>query len=914
MGHIEKTNIPFHLEHMVKYIKQEEEEEQSHHHHHQASSGTASLSLTGPCLELLIQRRMLEQMVGWAEIDVPSGMRITVLKTFSLLLMNVNQRILPEGAVRVPLERLIRFCHELVPQMNLGRVSGQSAGSPRLGSVNAKEERLELMRLVHVVFRQLDKNPALLNLFLIEHQPPKSPTKSPVVTSEQDPSPISPGTNMKQQQPSLSASFYLLDFVLEFLVTVLPNHSTSSPSTPLEEMDAKTATLARETLLTAVGFMSQDDRFTNYLVNGSGLCKRLVELLGGLFVNMLDERLERHHETDGQVQQQQVINMNTASDGKKSGSLEESSGLEVAFFEAWNLINDLMVATATSKQPLLNHLPASPSSASSGQKPHPGLKLRSQLIHTLMSQFFSMILLPRLSQTTHQGASKYNQLVLMEYFAGMVQEVRDEECMASILSFLFATPNKADTSAANKTSLRDLLVKRATSRNEQLNLATWKVFDALLDSYSHVAYDYLVLSELSPSAQALTNKNVEDDGKLVERSYEIVNEVLARMLDWAASVDEKWAASSNPQSPSNPPADQPPRSPSPFSPIIGNASSAMEMGDLNASVGGIRLGAQSRAISVVDMQSRNYDLYFTEAQERNQVCFFAYQSWKNHNQPAMSPMNTSPTSQTQTKSSPTLVSPNSITSVSTSTLGSIHFLDLVLKQLVRFYFNSPKKNLVLTSIIGKIAHLPHRGVQNWILNCASTVLASGSTGEEEKFGLFLQGSAPSVVSTLYGLYKQSGELIQGYDEFDDKLRVIRKYCRDDVISILHNFANSSGTADGVDEGPETDGEGADARQRTKSALDMSVVEFEKALIDHETHGVLGSNTPAPRADSAPTASTTFKSASGKPTFSTFLPAYLILAEFTKELSAILFLVHRSMDMVDQMKESAMELDFFSGRD
>jgi hypothetical protein len=80
---VEETNISYHLESMIKYIKEEEVE--------QASSEEA---LTGPCLEELLQRKMLEQLVNWAEADKPPGMRVTVLKTFSLLISNIHHRFL----------------------------------------------------------------------------------------------------------------------------------------------------------------------------------------------------------------------------------------------------------------------------------------------------------------------------------------------------------------------------------------------------------------------------------------------------------------------------------------------------------------------------------------------------------------------------------------------------------------------------------------------------------------------------------------------------------------------------------------------------------------------------------------------------------------------------------------------------
>ena len=40
-------------------------------------------------------------------------MRAVVLKTYAQLLSSLHHRLLPEGAIRAPLQRLIHFCHQL---------------------------------------------------------------------------------------------------------------------------------------------------------------------------------------------------------------------------------------------------------------------------------------------------------------------------------------------------------------------------------------------------------------------------------------------------------------------------------------------------------------------------------------------------------------------------------------------------------------------------------------------------------------------------------------------------------------------------------------------------------------------------------------------------------------------------------
>ncbi|KAI3661185.1 hypothetical protein MP638_005622 [Amoeboaphelidium occidentale] len=129
---IEDTNIPYHLESIVKYIKQEELEYLEE----------KDELMTGECMGEVLERRMLEELVSFG--DNPRGLLKETLKMFSLLLSNLHQihRLLPERSVRLPLLNLIATAHA------------------------AQMHSQDLTKLINVLLRQLRANPALLNLFI----------------------------------------------------------------------------------------------------------------------------------------------------------------------------------------------------------------------------------------------------------------------------------------------------------------------------------------------------------------------------------------------------------------------------------------------------------------------------------------------------------------------------------------------------------------------------------------------------------------------------------------------------------------------------------------------------------------------------------------------------------------------------
>ncbi|XP_032219028.2 FHF complex subunit HOOK interacting protein 2A isoform X2 [Nematostella vectensis] len=124
------TNIPYHLEKMLETLRREEE---------QMEGGS-----TGPCLEYLLQHKILDTLHTLARADCPPGMKQQVLSFFSNLLAKMKQPLLPHVNVYRPVHRLIRLC----------------------GEVQAAPSENEEVHFLCTVCSKLRQDPYLVNFFL----------------------------------------------------------------------------------------------------------------------------------------------------------------------------------------------------------------------------------------------------------------------------------------------------------------------------------------------------------------------------------------------------------------------------------------------------------------------------------------------------------------------------------------------------------------------------------------------------------------------------------------------------------------------------------------------------------------------------------------------------------------------------
>eukprot|EP00124_Ichthyophonus_hoferi_P001863 Ihof_evm3s110 gene=Ihof_evmTU3s110 len=90
------TEIPFYLDTMLAIMREEE---------------VGDGETTGPCLEYLLQHKILETLCSLGQGDVPVGMKQQVLRFFRDFLLEIKQPTIPHINVHRPIKRLVRSCH-----------------------------------------------------------------------------------------------------------------------------------------------------------------------------------------------------------------------------------------------------------------------------------------------------------------------------------------------------------------------------------------------------------------------------------------------------------------------------------------------------------------------------------------------------------------------------------------------------------------------------------------------------------------------------------------------------------------------------------------------------------------------------------------------------------------------------------
>ncbi|KAK2572972.1 FHF complex subunit HOOK interacting protein 2A [Acropora cervicornis] len=126
---VQSTNIPYHLEQMRNILRHEDDQ----------MGGTA-----GPCLEYLLQYKILDTLHTLGRADCPPGMKQQVLLFFANILSKMKQPLLPHVNVYRPVHRLIRLS----------------------GEVKAAPSENEEIQFLCVVCAKLRQDPYLVNFFL----------------------------------------------------------------------------------------------------------------------------------------------------------------------------------------------------------------------------------------------------------------------------------------------------------------------------------------------------------------------------------------------------------------------------------------------------------------------------------------------------------------------------------------------------------------------------------------------------------------------------------------------------------------------------------------------------------------------------------------------------------------------------
>ncbi|XP_072033663.1 FHF complex subunit HOOK interacting protein 2A-like isoform X2 [Amphiura filiformis] len=143
---VQESNIPSHLENMLALLTQEENQMEDNQ--------------TGPCMEHLLQHKILETLHTLGKADCPPGMKQVVLIFFTNLIGKIKQPLLPHINVYKPVHGLLKVC----------------------GNVRAAPTEREEMQFLLLVCAKLRQDPYLVNFFL-ELPKPTLKSKEPVSLS-----------------------------------------------------------------------------------------------------------------------------------------------------------------------------------------------------------------------------------------------------------------------------------------------------------------------------------------------------------------------------------------------------------------------------------------------------------------------------------------------------------------------------------------------------------------------------------------------------------------------------------------------------------------------------------------------------------------------------------------------------------
>ncbi|KAG8196463.1 hypothetical protein JTE90_012283 [Oedothorax gibbosus] len=97
---IESTTIPGHLSEMLSILEQEEQE--------------VEIGNIGPCMEYIMQHKLLDTMCVLATSDAPPGMKRNMFTFVTKMLGIIQETLIPHVSVCVPIQNFIKLCGEIV--------------------------------------------------------------------------------------------------------------------------------------------------------------------------------------------------------------------------------------------------------------------------------------------------------------------------------------------------------------------------------------------------------------------------------------------------------------------------------------------------------------------------------------------------------------------------------------------------------------------------------------------------------------------------------------------------------------------------------------------------------------------------------------------------------------------------------
>ncbi|KAI8347613.1 Retinoic acid induced 16-like protein-domain-containing protein [Choanephora cucurbitarum] len=532
---VDLTPIPCSLQNIVKLIQAEEVEYQR---------ATGSLE-TGPCLEYLLQKRVLEELAEFAKVDTPYGMRVHCLRFFCSLVTNVHAQLLPERAVHVPLQKLITSSHRLISRhYDELATDAEACSEERLAAIS--ELSLELVKLMHGIFAHFKgANAALMDLFF-ERGWCRSRGEN-VWRCSKD------GKTLHRRRESDEEKIAWDRFLI-------PRFDMFQALIDFMNIPGETGEIAREAILFALRLLEDDPEYVCYIVEYSNLCEVIAERLALFFANLpknvgafaisnnnriTSVRPSRRHIrfsipamiTNNSL----IITVNAQSSFKKKRrkrspfdinfvrtleSIQEGERVVDEFYSFWEYLNDVArVAEKRLMTALMAQLTTSfwhpvictALSSPSAEIATAATAYTTEMIRSLTDQrLLHVFLVVLLGEDSGIGKDIEPESKADIPIMDLIDDDREEDTLSIHTNSDDDTRPMDEDSMTKRRSdldegltLRLLLINRIDADNHDLALASLRLFDTILETYNQFAIYNLVLRnylDISPEGDY-----IEDD-------------------------------------------------------------------------------------------------------------------------------------------------------------------------------------------------------------------------------------------------------------------------------------------------------------------------------------------------------------------------------------------------------------------
>nr|XP_055204870.1 FHF complex subunit HOOK interacting protein 2B isoform X1 [Gorilla gorilla gorilla] len=428
-----KTDIPWRLKQMLDILVYEEQQ--------QAAAGEA-----GPCLEYLLQHKILETLCTLGKAEYPPGMRQQVFQFFSKVLAQVQHPLLHYLSVHRPVQKLLRL------------------GGTASGSVTEKEE----VQFTTVLCSKIQQDPELL-AYILEgkkivgrKKACGEPTALPKdTTSHGDKDCSHDGAPARPQLDGESCGAQALNSHMPAETEELDGGTTESNLiTSLlglcQSKKSRVALKAQENLLLLVSMASP--AAATYLVQSSACCPAIVRHLCQLYQSMpvfLDP---------ADIAALEGISWRLPSAPSDEASFPGKEAL--AAFLGWFDYCDHLITEAH-------------------------MVVADALAKAVAENFFVETLQPQLLHVSEQSLLTSTALL-----TAMLRQLRSPALLREAVAFLLGTDRQPEAPGDNPHTLYAHLIGHCDHLSDEISITTLRLFEELLQKPHEGIIHSLVLRNL----------------------------------------------------------------------------------------------------------------------------------------------------------------------------------------------------------------------------------------------------------------------------------------------------------------------------------------------------------------------------------------------------------------------------------